>query len=126
VPIIAEKIHMVRKKLGMTQRDYARLIGYRNANKYAKFERGETGRVWWDEKQELIKSVSESTGANPYWLKNDTEDALYNVNEDETALTVKEANYSQAYPMFATKKVINEWQREEEELKRRAQRRSGL
>jgi len=51
---------------------------------------------------------------------------LLNVKEDETARTVKEANNSRAYPMFATKKVIDEWRREEEELIRRAQRGSGL
>ena len=74
VPIITEKIKMVRKAAGINQRDFAKLIGYPNVNKYAKLEKGALGSPRYPEKISLIKDVSDATGANPYWLEEDTEE----------------------------------------------------
>ena len=109
VPIIAEKIRMVRKAAGLSQRDFAKLIGYPNANKYAKIEKGELGSLTYWAKIDLIKDVSDATGANPYWLEKDLEETVYDVDGEATAKTASEADPYGAWPMYATSKLIREW-----------------
>ena len=106
VPIIAEKIKAVRKAAGMNQREFARLIGYSNVNKYAKFEKGESGSPTYWTKIGLIKDVCDATCANPYWLERDDEETLYNVDPEATAET---GGYADPWPMYATNRVIREW-----------------
>ena len=109
VPVLTEKIRMIRKAAKITQRDFAKLIGYRNANKYAKLERGELGSPRRAEKMELIRDVCDATGANPYWLENDSDKTVYDVRQDETAATAAEADSLDDWPMYATRKVVREW-----------------
>ena len=109
VPIIAEKIKMIRKETKLNQRDFARLIGYPNVNRYAKFEKGEDGTPRGHEKYELIKAVCDATSANPYWLEEDREETIYDVDEENTAKTIAEADPLYNPPMYATNKVIREW-----------------
>lgn len=109
VPIITEKIKMVRKAAGLNQREFAKLIGYPNANKYAKLEKGELGSPKYREKIELVKDVCDATCANPYWLEEDVEETVYDVEKELTATTIPEANPGYAWPMYATNKVIREW-----------------
>ena len=119
VPIITEKIKMVRKEAKLNQRDFAKLIGYPNVNKYAKLEKGELGSPTYREKIELIKNVCDATCANPYWLEADVEETVYDVEKELTATTVGEANPGYAWPMYATNKLIREWWMYQQKMKLR-------
>ena len=82
------------------------MIGYPNANRYGKFEKGELGSLTYWTKIDLIKDVCDATCANPYWLEEDYEETLYEVDKELTAQT---AEYMEPWSMFATNKVIREW-----------------
>ena len=106
VPVLAEKLKMIRKAAKINQRDFAKLIGYPNVNKYGKFEKGELGNPTYWVKIDLIKDVCDATCANPYWLEADYEETLYGVDEEMTA---QAAEYTEPWSMYATNRVIREW-----------------
>ena len=117
VPIITEKIILVRKEAGLNQRDFAKLIGYPNVNKYGKLEKGDLGSPSYREKIFLIKDVCDATCANPYWLEEDIEETVYDVEKELTATTRMEASPRYAWPMYATNKVIREWWMYQQKMK---------
>ena len=114
VPIKSVKIRNLRKQIKKNQRDFARLIGYPNVNKYCLLEMGELEKlrlsIWDAFPDSLIKDICDATDANPYWLEDESEDSIYNVDEEKTAKDTEEAqNDFSMYAMFSTSKVIREW-----------------
>ena len=114
IPIKAVKIKALRKQIKKNQRDFAKLIGYPNVNKYALLEMGELEKIGlslYDAfPDSLIKDICDATDANPYWLEDNSEESIYNVDEEKTAKTTKEAmDDFNMYAMFTTSKVIREW-----------------
>ena len=114
IPIMSEKYHMIRKAIKMNQRDFAKRIGY-NINKYPMLERGQLDKLGFRSLSEafpldLQKRVVDATYANPYWLNDNNEDSIYNVDTEKTADTPEEAQSDlDLYPMFVTVKVIRHW-----------------
>lgn len=114
IPIMSVKIKMLRKALKLNQREFAKRIGY-NINKYAQLERGELGRLGFRNPyeafpEELIKRIVDATYANPYWLLDESEASIYDLDEDKTAAKWEEASPGlDPYPMFAEAKVIRHW-----------------
>ena len=111
IPIMSVKLRMVRKAVGLNQRDFAKRIGY-NINKYALLERGELDElglnVYDAFPAELLKNVVDASYANPYWLERKDEESVCDVDEEKTAKTVEEAE-EWMMPMFAEAKVIRYW-----------------
>ena len=113
IPIMSLKFQMVRKNVGLTQRDFAKRIGY-NVNKYALLENGKLEKLGLSTLDEafpldLVKRVVDATYANPYWLEDQKEYSL-DVDMDRTAMTVEEAvDTWDRYAMFADAKVIRYW-----------------
>ena len=109
VPVLAEKLHAIRKVLHMNQKAFAKTIGYRNVNQYAKFESGKLESPDVLSRLKIIKGVCDGTGANPYWLEDQQAETLYDVKEDKTAKTIKEALGFFDFPMFASEDIIQAW-----------------
>ena len=114
IPIKAIKIRNLRKQIKKNQRDFAKLIGYPNVNKYALLEMGELEKIGLSLYEafpdSLIKDICDATDANPYWLEDSSEESIYDVDEERTAKTTEEARSSfNMYAMFTTSKVIREW-----------------
>lgn len=91
---------MVRKALGLTQREFAKRLGT-NINKYGQLETGKIN----DFPDGFIKTLVDATSANPYWLEDDEAEEC---DEDKTAMTVDEAQ-KDWHPMFTDAKVIRYW-----------------
>ncbi len=113
-PVIAVKVQMARKAVKLTQREFAKKIGYPNVNRYALLEQGRLEdlglSLYRAFPKEMIKNVAEVTGANPYWLEKKDEDSIYTVRKDETAKTVEEAHWDlYGWYMFTTDQVIRYW-----------------
>ena len=114
IPIKAVKIRNLRKEIKKNQRDFARLIGYPNVNKYALLEMGELDKLglslYSAFPDQLIKDICDATDANPYWLEAADEDSIYDVDAEKTAKTSDEARSCfSMYAMFTTSIVIREW-----------------
>ena len=117
IPLISVKLRMIRKKLGMNQRDFAKRIGW-NINKYSLMEQGKIEKLGCRYPEEaypirFILRVAETTGANPYWLTNDEEESIYDVDSDRAARKASEAVYQGlgGYMMFVEPLAIKEFKR---------------
>lgn len=111
IPIMSVKLQALRKAAGFTQRDFAKRIEY-NINKYALLEQGKLGftTIWEAFPLDLIKRIVDATYANPYWLEDYEEGSEWNVDPDQTAMSVEEAKFpDDQYPMFADARVIRYW-----------------
>ncbi len=118
VPILTQKLLKLRKVLGLTQRDFAKQIGY-NINKYGKLEQGKLEELGLQDlyeafPMEFTRKVVEETGVNPYWLLKNREDSLDEVEKDQKAMSWEEAvpGVFEDWKMFASQEVIEAWKRE--------------
>ena len=113
IPLMCIKLRNLRKNVGLTQRDFAKRIGY-NVNKYALLEQGKLEKLGLSSLREafpidFIKSIVDATYANPYWLEDHSEESEY-ADPDLTAISADEAHYPRnEYPMFVDAKVIRYW-----------------
>ena len=106
IPILSVKIKMLRKAVGLTQKVFAKKIGY-NVNKYPLLEQGRIRELGFESIEDafpidLVKRIVDLTYANPYWLESDDEDG-----DEGTAMTVDEAMDGEY--MFADASVIRYW-----------------
>lgn len=114
IPIMSVKLQALRKAAGFTQRDFAKRIEY-NINKYALLEQGKLEKLGLTSLSdafpvELIKRIVDATYANPYWLEDYEEGSECNVDPDQTAMNIEEAQFpDDQYPMFADFRVIRYW-----------------
>ena len=114
IPIMSVKLQALRKAAGFTQRDFAKRIEY-NINKYALLEQGKLEKLGLTSLSdafpvELIKRIVDATYANPYWLEDYEEGSECNVDPDQTAMNIEEAQFpDDQYPMFADARVIRYW-----------------
>ena len=113
IPVMSLKLQRIRKAVGLTQRDFAKKIGY-NINKYALLEQGRMDKLGFRSLAEafpddLVKKVVDLTYCNPYWLE-DLDEYSTEVDECMTAMTVEDAKFpDDRYPMFVDAKVIRYW-----------------
>lgn len=79
IPVQSVKLRMIRKGMGLNQREFAKLIGM-NINKYAKLEQGKLDELGLDIAAaftpDFIRSVAEATNADPFWLDDPDEYTL--------------------------------------------------
>jgi transcriptional regulator with XRE-family HTH domain len=114
IPVMCLKLLALRKALGLTQRDFAKRIGY-NVNKYALLEQGKLEKLGFYSlgqafPPDFVKTVVDASYANPYWLENQEEYSLEDVDPEETAMTAGEAmRCEDKYAMFVDAKVIRYW-----------------
>jgi transcriptional regulator with XRE-family HTH domain len=114
IPVMSLKLLALRKALGLTQRDFAKRIGY-NVNKYALLEQGRLEKLGFYTLREafpsdFIKNVVDASYANPYWLEDQEEYSLEDVDPEETAMTPDDAVLcEEKYAMFVDAKVIRYW-----------------
>ena len=114
IPVMCLKLLALRKALGLTQRDFAKRIGY-NVNKYALLEQGKLEKLGFYSLSQafppdFVKTVVDASYANPYWLEDLDEYSFEDVDPEETAMTAGEAMRSEdKYAMFVDARVIRYW-----------------
>ena len=117
IPVISVKLWKIRKKLGMTQQDFAKKIGW-NINKYSLMGQGKIEKLGRKSLEEaypiwFILALADKVGANPYWLTIDSEETIYEVDSDKTARDAREAGSHgwEDYAMFAEPLAVKEFKR---------------